>query len=301
MSHNPIQARLAVGPIQHCKRATTGTRSGFTLVELLVVITIVLVMMGLMGAALSNARGNQKRQGTQSLMSKLDAVVGAQFASYAGRDVEAATADARAAELRRIATGDLPDRWEDVKFMAANASQFTSRHQQAYIAVWKAMNPASNPTAFDGHPRRNDYAGAECLFLIVMRGGVADCIDCSDLAAGRIGDKDQDGAFEFLDEWGNPIGYILWPGGLQLPADSGTRFFGTTPPFMPNAVGEPLRPLIYSAGPDGEYGFERNGEQGNLAGGVNCGNPAVAPTLTAAAPLPGAADNITNLDAEAKR
>lgn len=278
-----------------------GGRRGFSLVELLVVITIILVMMGMMGAALSNARSNQKRQGTQSLISKLDAVIRQQYASYAGRDVEAATPAARAAELRRIATGDLPDRWEDVKYMAANASQFPSRHQQAYIAVWRSLNPPPNGNAFDSHPRRNDFAGAECLFLIVMRGGIADCLDCSDLAGGRIGDKDKDGAFEFHDEWGNPIGYILWPGGLQLPPDSGTKFFGPTPPFMPNAVGEILRPLIYSAGPDGEYGFERNGEAGNLAGGANCGNPTVAPTSTAAGPLPGVADNITNLDAEARR
>lgn len=301
MSHNPIQARLSVGPIQHCKRATTGIRSGFTLVELLVVITIIMVMMALMGAALSNARSNQKRQGTQTLIGKIDAIINSQFASYAGRDVEAATPEARAAELRKIATGDMPDRWEDVKYMAANPSQFTSRHQKAYIAFWKSLNPPTNPTLFDSHPRRNDYAGAECLFMVVMRGGIADCLDCSDLAAGKVGDKDQDGAFEFLDEWGNPLGYILWPGGLQLPADSGARFFGMTPPFMPNAVGEPLRAVVYSAGADGEYGFERNGEAGNLTGGANCGNPAVAPTSTAAGPLPGAADNITNLDAEAKR
>lgn len=177
-------------------------RQAFTLVELLVVITIILVLMGLTGAAVSNARGGLKRQATLALIGKLDAVIQQQFASYAGRDVVAATPTARAAELRRIATGDLPDRWEDVKYMAGNADQFTSSHQRAYIAAWNAMNP----------PPTDAYAGAECLFMIVMRGGIANCLDCGDLAAGKIGDKDGDGAFEFWDEWANPIGYILWPG-----------------------------------------------------------------------------------------
>ena len=133
-------------------------------------------------------------------------------------------------------------------------------------------------------------------------GGIANCLDCGDLAGSSIGDKDGDGAFEFWDAWGNPIGYILWPGDLQLPADSGTKFFSASPPFAPGATGRTLRPLIYSAGADGEYGFERNGEAGNLtADASSCGNPAVAPTSTSAAPLADASDNLTNFDAEAKQ
>jgi hypothetical protein len=62
-----------------------------------------------------------------------------------------------------------------------------------------------------------------------------------------------------------------------------------------------MRPLIYSPGPDGEYGLERNNEASNLAAAANCGNPAAAPASTSAAPLDGVSDNITNFDAEAKR
>lgn len=268
------------------------SRRAFTLVELLVVVTIILVLMGLIGAAVSGARGSQKKLATQGLIAKLDGVIQQQFATYAGRDVVAASPAARAVELRRQVTGDLPDRWVDVKYMADNAAKFTSPHQQTYIAVWNSMT--TKPTA--------DYAGAECLFMIVMRGGIANCLDCGDLAGSSIGDKDEDGAFEFWDAWGNPIGYILWPGDLQLPADSGTKFFSASPPFAPGATGRTLRPLIYSAGADGEYGFERNGETGNLtADASSCGNPAVAPTSTSAAPLAGASDNLTNFDAEAKQ
>ncbi len=286
-------------------------RQAFSLVELLVVITIILVLMGLMGAALSNARNSQKRQETQGLIAKLDAVIQQQFASYAGRDVPAASPADRAFKLRRQVTGDLPDRWVDVKFMADEAAaaaaaniepKFKSPHQRAYIAVWNSMNPPPNNNAFDNHPNRDQYAGAECLFMIVMRGGVANCLDCGDLAGSSIGDKDGDGAFEFWDAWDRPIGYILWPGGVLLPADSGTKFFSNSPPFAPGATGRTLRPLIYSAGSDGEYGFERNGETGNFtADANNCGNPALPPTSTAAAPLAGASDNLTNYDAEAKQ
>jgi hypothetical protein len=72
-----------------------------------------------------------------------------------------------------------------------------------------------------------------------------------------------------------------------------------------------MRPLIYSAGPDGEYGFNRASEASNLLAGTgsfvgfDCGNPLANPTQTMASPEAAAAavtaDNITNLDAEAKR
>jgi prepilin-type N-terminal cleavage/methylation domain-containing protein len=277
-------------------------RRAFSLVELLVAISIILVLMALMGAAVSGARSNQKKQATQVLISKLDAVISQQFVSYAARDLpDAPTPAARAAELRRLVTGDMPDRWVDVKYMADNPARFTSPHQRAYIATWNSMDP--KPTVA--------YAGAECLFMIVMRGGIADCLDCSDLAGGRIGDKDGDGAFEFWDAWDRPIGYILWPGDLQLPADSGTKFFGTSPPFAPGATGRTLRPLIYSAGADGkdddpsprddgDYGFRCNAASGNLAAGTNCGHPATTPASQFGTPYDGASDNITNFDAEAK-
>lgn len=308
MRRPSLTARLRAVPPAPAEGRGEGARRAFSLVELLVAVSIMLVLIGLMGAALSSARTSQKKQATQALIAKLDAIISQQFQSYATREVPTATTPAdRAAALRRMATGDLPDRWEDVKFMANNAVQFKSPHQRAYIAVWNSMNPPPANNAFDAHPQRNTYAGAECLFMIVMRGGIADCVDCSDLVAGKIGDKDGDGAFEFWDSWGNPIGYILWPAALELPASSGTRFFGTSPPFLPGAVGETMRPLVYSGGPDansqdnGDFGFTCNASQSNLLQGANCGNPGVDPTAQFARPLPSAADNITNLDEEAKR
>ena len=160
----------------------------------------------------------------------------------------------------------------------------------------------------------------------VMQGGIADCIDCGELRTAERGDKDGDGAFEFWDAWGNPIGFILWPSAVQLPPGSGTRFFSDSrelcPPFTPSTTPTVslsptlgMKPLIYSAGRDGEYGFERAGEASNLDAGTvrnnqlygpNCGNWTLAPWDKSAQPTDGSGaqdvvDNITNLDAEAKR
>jgi prepilin-type N-terminal cleavage/methylation domain-containing protein len=273
---------------------------GFSLVELLVVISIMLVLMGLTGAAVSGARSSQNKQATQALIAKLDAVITEQFARYATRSVaDATTAIDRGNKLRMEISGDLPDRWVDVSALTATTE---SPHQRAYAAAYKSLVDA-------GKRPTNQYAGAECLFMIIMRGSIANCLDCSDLSSEKIGDKDKDGAFEFWDAWGNPIGFILWPAALELPAGSGQKFFSTSTPFAPGGTGRTMRPLIYSAGPDGtdqgssgDFGFLCNAGNGNRAAGPNCGNPVASPASQFAKPAAdgSADDNLTNLDAEAK-
>jgi len=297
---------------------------GFTLTELLVAVSIVLVLMGLVSAAVAGARGSVKKQSTKSFIEKIDAVIQEQYSRYDSiavplTSIPASIANKSAGRAwfirRNRITGDLPDRWSDVQFMAETPAQFpldsVSGSQRAYIGFWNGMNP--KPTA--------QFQGAECLFMIINVGGVADCLDCGELKGVARGDKDGDGAPEFWDEWSNPIGYLLWPAAFELPI--GTRFFSApdTPagslrqlslPF-PAAGGPPpglgMRPLIYSAGPDREYGVETNINQANIGsssdpGGLACGDLTMSPTSTYGGKASGPeyrADNITNFDDEAKQ
>ena len=270
---------------------------GFTLVELLVVVAIILVLMGLMASAVSAARGSQKKQATQALIAKLDVIIQQQYATYASRNVPGATTSAaRGVGLRKMATGDLPDSWADVAYMASNASQFTSSPQRAYVAIYNAAVAANKtPTS--------DYSDAECLFMIVMQGGIANCIDCGELKTAERDDVDKDGFFEFLDAWGRPIRYVLWPAGLVLPPGAGTRFFSTDLPFSSTGSGRTMRPLIFSGGQDQTNSIAVNGGS-NLQLGNKCGDP-TDPTVATFGGLETSgggdsrADNITNFDAEA--
>jgi prepilin-type N-terminal cleavage/methylation domain-containing protein len=331
---------VTLTPLQHAsagsrRREAAGQggvilRRGFSLVELLVALSIMTLLLGLIGAAVSAARTTSKRQATQLLIEKLDAIVQQQFTTYSSRTVVLpggvpagfpGAASYRSWYVRRnLITADMPDRWTDVAAIAsgttvASGTNFLpiTQPQRTYKAIWNGMS--SQQQAASG----NEYAGAECLFMIVIQGGLANCIDCGELKTADRGDRDNDGAFEFWDAWGNPIGYILWPAGLQLPAGPSSSFFATggrslEPGFIRGVTPSPalgMRPLIYSAGPDGEYGFNRAVEASNLLAstgsvvGLDCGNPLAAPTQDMASPEPAAAaftaDNITNLDAEAKR
>jgi prepilin-type N-terminal cleavage/methylation domain-containing protein len=322
--------------------APAGIRAGFSLVELLVVMSIMVVLVGLVSAAVAGAQSSQKKQSTRLLISKLDAIIQQQIASYAARVVPPPPGPlpsgwTKAAyrswyKRRNLITGDLPDRWSDVAALASGTTPLSvsgdaklpvTAPQRTYAAVLvgiaKQKTGDSNPTAAQIEATAVDlaasYAGAECLFMTVMQGGIADCIDCGELRTADRGDKDRDGLFEFWDAWGNPIGFILWPAALQLPGGSGATFFTGSRALevFPSARPTPalgMRPLIYSAGPDGEDGFYRGDEAptltiGSAFPGSDCGNWAVTPTSTMGEPESGKAlltvDNLTNLDAEAAK
>ena len=249
----------------------------FTLVELLVVVSIILVLMAMIGSAVSAARGSQRVQATQALIARLDSVIQQHYSSYASRPVPGATSAAdRGTRLRLLATHELPDSWATVQNIISGTSTTgvpLTPPQAAYAGLLASSTSA--PT--------DSFADAECLFMIVMMGGVADCLSCDALGTSQMGDTDNDGAFEFLDAWKQPIRYVLWPSALQLPPSSGTPFFSSTQPFTGGtpaaAKGGTMRPLIFSGGPQ---------------------QPFLGPNISAN----GAdvrAGAITNFDAEAKK
>ena len=252
-----------------------GGGAGFTLIEMMVAAAIVMLLVGVTASAAAAARGGQKRFKASADIAKLDAVIQQHFTWC--QSLRLPGTGSRADLVARRISGDMPDNWSDVAYMAGRPAEFTSGPQQAYVGVWKSLRAAnsSSPSA--------DVADAECLYMMVTRGGLADCLACSELEGIGTGDTDGDGAKEFLDPWGNPIRYVLWPQAFELPP--GTSFF-------PGGVR--TRPLIFSHGPDG-LGTTKVNAGGNL--------PSVAGGLGG---LDGSGtdrrlDNVTNFDAEAQR
>ncbi len=111
--------------------------------------------------------------------------------------------------------------------------------------------------------------------MIVTMGLPVEDEASANFAETEIGDVDGDGAKEFLDAWGTPIGFLRWPVGFVNYA--GNAEFGhlsdlqpersTTSPCRPNEAEhhDPFDPrgvddfaffvfpLVYSAGPDKLY------------------------------------------------
>ena len=251
-------------------------RRAISLVEVLVAVAVMLMLGSMAMAAASVASGSGKKVRTRAIIAKLDAIIMAQYASYAGRSVAATSDAARGEALRTLAKGDLPDTWSTVATLAAKSESELTPHQRAYVAVWKSVDQAQVVVS---------NASPECLFLAVMHGGLADCLDCDSLRI-EVGDTDNDGMPEFLDAWNRPIGFVHAPSGLRLPFNSNANFFSSALPFDPvvatslGAKGGLMRPLIVSAGTDGVLGL---GSDASRIPGSNESR-----------------DNLTNFDEEAK-
>ena len=277
-------------------------RNAFTLIELLVVVATILLLMSLTAVAVSSARSSQRRNQTRVTISKINEVLSSQWRTYPSQSGSPAFI------RRNRITADLPPNWKDVAYLVTNTDfknpnppsqiEFVAdrltRAQKTYISSYR-NGPTPSP----------EFGDDECLFLAVMYGGFAGCLDCAGLRVNKdFKDTDGDGWNEFVDAWGNPLSFILWPVGLQKP--DGTNFFNATSSSDTLTFG--MRPFVFSAGPDGKYGIEMGGTTSspgieNLSLDGNCGNPNYSLYTTIGSPSSAsdAADNLTNFDAEFRR
>ena len=290
----------------HARRAA-GRRGGFTLVEMLVAVTIIGLLSAMVLAGLNSARETAKIDKTKHLITKLHYIIMAKYDSYRTRRVSMDLADyvnttgyysdfgdrwtarlarARVNAIRELMRREMPDRWSDVYDDSITLLPNRPALSERYLRVYQnAMTTAGGDTAKQKAVLQN--AGAECLYMIVMNIPEA----AEQFHASEIGDIDDDGLPEFHDAWGRVIEFVRWPvgfvnhenlealnkGGSEPQGPAGVEdeppLFWDSPselqsgdrdtepdPFDPRRVAGgfavysfAVYPLIYSAGPDGQY------------------------------------------------
>ena len=211
-------------------------RRGFTLVELLITVSIIGIMASMVLFAMFQATEAAKAQKTRALITKLNSIIMQRYDSYRTRrvpfhfpEVSQESKDKQLASkqiakgrvdcLRDLMRMEMPDRWSDVwdgpvapmphalppDVLPAYGGFQISRPavSEAYLRKFQAIMGA----AFMWPPPNNviDYQGAECLYMIVME-AIAQEGDAREFfKAGDIADTDGDGFPEFVDAWGTPI------------------------------------------------------------------------------------------------
>jgi len=227
--------------------STIAASRAFTLVELMVTMVIITILASLSLAGMAGARQRAKIEKTKSTIRKIDSVIRPMYESYRMRRVSVtATTDARAnarsvlRAKRDLMLMEMPDTPTDV----TTTSGFSS--MPGYITYRSG--------------KTSDNGSAECLYMILARSGF-DPDALESFRAEEIGDKDADGAPEFIDGWGNPIIFLRWAPGWLGAAYTSLQVADTVnshdplDPLKVDSTAYALVPLIASGGPDGLTGL----------------------------------------------
>lgn len=258
---------------------TMPTFKAFTLVELLVTMVIISIVTGLSLSGLAASRQRAKIDKTKSTIRKLHEIVITQYESYLSRRVAASTTAARLAAIRLLMVQEMPDQWADVYWLedsnrngALDSGEDANGNGVLDMPPAQATAPAYRYATYHTALARtagtqwtansSTYESAECLAMIITRGGFSpDSMDV--FRTDEMGDIDKDGAPEFWDGWGRPIGFFRWAAGFPSPIQIQNATDSPDPldpnristalpyPSAPAQTDYALIPLIYSSGPGG--------------------------------------------------
>ena len=231
-------------------RNAAGGRAAFTLVELLVTISIIAILAALLLGVSAVAAETGRASKTKQMITRLHTLLMEHYETYRDRRVDLdptiesiingqtnvrkgeLIAEARLHALRETMITEMPDHWSDILLepvdfalvqdpnyvppaplyadMGRSGIRRTALGELLYRKLQQAARSAPSREAL------LENQSAECLYLIIMfatgDGEARGLFKESD-----FGDTDGDGAPEFLDGWGNPIQFLRWAPGCDSP------------------------------------------------------------------------------------
>ena len=276
------------------------SRPSFTLVELLVVIAIIGIMAGMVLFTLASAQQDALRNRTRGTIDKINQVILERWEGYRYRSVKLPVppealqkkwitarqvARLRSLFLKDMMRMEMPDNYVDLAYtptgltlqLSNGAMLFQSspgreyNMLRSYFQVGRPILETDAAATLIANPTQRwttTYQASECLYAIVAHSTSGGGSALEGFVASEIGDVDGDGFPEFIDAWGEPIGWIRWPAaydselnrGYQLASPDAFDPLRTASEWTnvpPNKAPWTVVPLIISAGSDKQFGISQ--------------------------------------------
>jgi len=209
-------------------------RAGFSLIEVLVVITIMLVIIGMIVGFLGQTGKAAREAATRATLTKLDALIQARYRQMLESFAEQDRKSNQRNEWTNVAYSaaaiggsvPLPARKAMVKLNRYRGAFPQRSEDLGNLGGSDLANP--NATLWPGTEPATHLAeteSSELLYIILSRGGgtgaegqIADSINPR-----HIKDTDGDGFMEFVDDWGIPLRFYNSPTRLVRPNGAYSR------------------------------------------------------------------------------
>ncbi|MCY2962374.1 MAG: type II secretion system protein [Planctomycetota bacterium] len=209
---------------------TAGLRGGFTLIELMIVITIIVILAGLT-IRVSMGMINQGREAaTKSTIQKINRLLDSRLQAfqrkYGGND------DTSLARLKNTTEWSLAGNLKTSpnNLDLSNNQRVIITRKLLYMKWFPQVSGEVNLSLFPGISAARTTNGgtavdsnSEILYAMLLDSqGLGEATSgLIDFNTTEFADTDLDGLPEFIDAWGEPIKFYRWPTRLFRPDDEG--------------------------------------------------------------------------------
>jgi prepilin-type N-terminal cleavage/methylation domain-containing protein len=205
------------------KRRPVGQRSGFSLIEILVVIGLIAFLTAAMVAVIPRVGNAAKVASTKATIKKVDEMLNDRingFRRWIQKQDQQAGLGTPGYVLQAQATSGSTILSPGTSLAAAKVIAIKTLFRSYFPQTYAELNNTYFPQTGAPPSSTSNAQSAACLYLIITKGPLFDTEppSAADLKAIETADTDGDGVPEIVDAWGQPLRFYRWPTRLVRPA-----------------------------------------------------------------------------------
>ncbi len=236
------------------------TRRGFTLLEILIVVSLIAVLAAFLTMAIGKALTQAKEAATRTTLLKLDGMLQQRLEAFRTlMDTPQKQNEVRgriAAKKQQMQNGGISGLNEKMLLLMVYKDYYRNGFAQS-MSDNPSLGTAGQPFAGNTADR---LESSEMLYWMLTKADTfgVPAVDDSEFASTEVADTDGDGRLELIDAWGQPLRFYRWPTRLLRPGGPATPINRSLAgllmkglPAPPTAAGD-IDPL--SLDPDDQVG-----------------------------------------------
>jgi len=210
-------------------RRGTDRRRGFTMIELLIVVALILFLMTITVAAISGGISMAREAATRATLLKLHGLVQQRVDAF-NRAMDRTNLSQNSPPVRKMSND-----WLSTYNMVPPAKVLEVLVKKQFFQARFPQHFGESPGAdlstivqtgvtYNASAHRQETESAALLYWILTNSDVYGVgpVDESEFSSSEVKDTDGDGLLEFVDGWGRPLRFYRWPTHLIRPGDGST-------------------------------------------------------------------------------